>query len=154
MTTIAYRDGVIAADTQETWDDGSFTPCKKIYRISSSDAEIDGHIVALAGGSYSAEVFLEWYENGDWNDPPDLVNLDADEDFEALVVKNDGTLWTCNRLFAFIPIKVDYFAMGSGGKAALGAMAVGATADEAVRAAMKHDCYTGGKVQTLKVTHN
>jgi len=151
MTTIAYRDGVIAADTQETWEDGSFTPCVKLYRMPKSVAEVGGHIVGLAGGSYAGELFLEWYQVGDWDNPPDLVNLDLEEDFEAIIVKPDGSLWSCNRLFAFIPHKTEYFATGSGGKVALGAMAMGATAEEAVRAAIKHDCYTGGRVQTIGV---
>jgi len=151
VTTIAIRDGVIAADTQETWEDGSFTPCVKLYRMPWDAEDVAGHIVGLAGGSYAGELFLEWYRDGDRDEKPDLTNLDLEEDFEAIVLRPDGTLWSCNRLFTFIPHKTEYFATGSGGKVALGAMAMGATAEEAVAAAIKHDCYTGGDIQVMTI---
>ena len=44
-----------------------------------------------------------------------------------------------------------YFAMGSGRDFALGAMAAGASAEEAVRAAIAHDVYSGGEVVTLRI---
>ena len=42
-------------------------------------------------------------------------------------------------------------AIGSGSAYALAAMDMGASAEEAVRAAMKRDIYTGGRVRVLRV---
>ncbi|GAI22667.1 unnamed protein product, partial [marine sediment metagenome] len=42
-------------------------------------------------------------------------------------------------------------AIGSGSAYALAAMDMGASAEEAVRAAMKRDIYTGGKVRTMRI---
>lgn len=42
-------------------------------------------------------------------------------------------------------------AIGSGAAYALAAMDMGASAEDAVRAAMKRDIYTGGKVRAMKV---
>lgn len=43
-------------------------------------------------------------------------------------------------------------AIGSGSAYALVAMDMGASAEEAVRAAMRRDIYTGGKVRTFRVS--
>ena len=42
-------------------------------------------------------------------------------------------------------------AIGSGSAYALAAMDMGASAEDAVRAAMKRDIYTGGRVRTMRV---
>ncbi|MNJ79145.1 hypothetical protein D3C77_770710 [compost metagenome] len=42
-------------------------------------------------------------------------------------------------------------AIGSGAPYALAAMDMGASAEDAVRAAMKRDIYTGGKIRTLRI---
>jgi ATP-dependent protease HslVU (ClpYQ) peptidase subunit len=48
-----------------------------------------------------------------------------------------------------VPVIADYAAIGSGGMFAMGAMAHGATAEEAVAAAALHDKNTGGNIQSL-----
>lgn len=45
----------------------------------------------------------------------------------------------------------EYAALGNGAHYALGAMAAGANAVQAVRAGMKHDAMSGGRVQYLSV---
>ena len=92
MTTIAYDcdDGTVAADSQDTGDGGQKYNCLKLFHSR-------GHVIATAGGSYSGIAFVQWFdswEDGgepDWDDCPDFVNLDYDEDFECLVIRADGT---------------------------------------------------------------
>ena len=48
-------------------------------------------------------------------------------------------------------VESKYIAIGSGGKAAIVALDYGATAIEAVEAAMKHDLYTGGEIEWLEL---
>lgn len=47
------------------------------------------------------------------------------------------------------PIKDEYFAIGSGGPYAMGAMAMGATPEEAVAIAARFDPGTGGEVEVM-----
>ena len=86
MTTIAYDSdaGIIAADSQETGYGGEKYSCKKLYRVGE-------YIIATAGGTYAGMAFVRWFElwdgEPDWDDHPDFINLDLDEDFECLVVR-------------------------------------------------------------------
>ena len=149
MTTIAYdsKTGEIAADSQETGGNGEKYNCQKLYRIGDA-------IVATAGGTYAGMKLIEFMDEYDgepeWGEAPDLTNLDLDEDFECLVIRGDGTCYMINRLFAPADQSGNRFiTLGSGGKAARGAMMAGASPKEAVEIAKKIDTYTGGKVHVM-----
>ena len=149
MTTIAYDvdAGHIATDSQETSGNGEKYNCKKLF-------EVNGYIIATAGGSYAGMAFVNWMANWhgdpDWSDHPDFVNLDTDEDFECLIISPDGECFTVNRLLTPLPQKGNkLITLGSGSKAARGAMMAGATAKEAVEIAKKIDSYTGGRIQEV-----
>lgn len=62
-------------------------------------------------------------------------------DGKALSFEPSGTTW----------YNVEYAAEGSGSTIALGALAHGATAVEAVTAAIKHDCYSQGPLTILRM---
>jgi hypothetical protein len=145
VTTIAYRDGVMAADTRGT--DDSYHPgiykCEKLFRV-------DGDIIATAGEDTTGMLFVDWYGSkklGRRAKPPARL-VEGEADFCCLVLTKDGLFWYdkwCR------PNKIldEFYAIGSGGAYAMGAMAHGATAEEAVRTAMRWDPYTGGDVQTM-----
>lgn len=149
MTTIAVDLDAreIAADSQDTDEGGQKYHCQKLF-------EVNGHIIATAGGSYAGLLFVEWFDQWenepDWDERPDLLNLDLEEDFECLVIRPDGSCYTVNRLF--VPYEQEHnrqIAIGSGGKAARAAMMAGCRPKDAVKIAKKIDTYTGGKVISL-----
>lgn len=146
MTTIAYDSeiGIVAADSQETWGSGEKYNCKKLFTVGDL-------VVATAGGTYAGMLFVNWLDiwdgEPDWDERPDLINLDSEEDFECLIIRPDHSCFTVNRLF--VPVeqgKNRFITLGSGGKAARGAMLAGATPKEAVMIAKQIDSFTGGKV--------
>lgn len=143
MTTIAYRAGVLAADsrvsiTTEGGGDRFFDRSKKLIRKGNA-------IIALAGESSPGMVFAAWYGSG--KKPPSRL-IDGGADFTALVLTPKG-------LFEYDaycePERVDeeFYAIGSGAKAALGAMHMGASAIQAIEIAMKIDPSTGGRVMSM-----
>lgn len=141
MTTIAYCKGVLAGDSQAT--DDQVWKTRKISRINSSAGTL---LVGWCGEVHSALVFVEWLKN-DKNRKPDISN----EDFEAIVVAETGkvTIWTSN-LIPWAP-RGKFFAIGSGGKVAMGAMLAGKGAVDAVKIACKVDPYTRGPVHSLRL---
>tara|TARA_S200002703_G_scaffold66963_1_gene58119 strand:- start:24 stop:479 length:456 start_codon:yes stop_codon:yes gene_type:complete len=151
MTTIAYRDGIVAADSQETFGDGRIGFCKKLYKVKDT-------VIATAGDSYTGLMFVDWFERGArMEDAPDLSMVTADEDFECLVLEDTETIYTINRFFQkyYIEMPDNYYAIGWGANYALVAMDVGdLTAKEAVKVAAKYDAYTGGKITTMKVSES
>ena len=142
MTTIAFRDGVVAADTGMTRAYGGRSGTTiKIVRNAAGD------IAAAAGDAGYAAVFLRWFMAGEAG-PPSLPDKEG----------GVGTIYRAGKpttLTTFEPsggfdIEAAYFAIGSGCCEALGAMFAGADAPTAVRAAIAHNNGTYGEVTVLR----
>lgn len=144
MTTITYRDGVLASDSRETstngevGDDGYVVNdcCKKVYRLP------DGRLFAAAHATEDGERLLRALCNN--QTPPAL------DDVCALLINHDGTVLMYEG-HIWIKQKGPYFAIGSGARFALGAMKVGAGAVKAAKVGAAMDPYSGGPIQTLKL---
>jgi len=140
LTTIAYKDGVIAADSCAT-DEGSETAgavktqCEKLFRKI-----VDGRnvIIATAGETAPGLTFVQWYGSG--KKRPSRL---ADADFTVLVL-DDGVLYESGPWCVLEKVMAPFYAIGSGRKCALAAMACGKTALEAVEVASLFDPYTAG----------
>jgi hypothetical protein len=145
MTTIAFRDGIMAADSQESNGDTK-GHCLKLFQ--KKDEEGNETIIGTAGGSFSGMLYVEHFGTGK-SRPEAVSSVTEDEDFHVLLW--DGWhLYEVNRLW--LPVRVPpcpFFAIGSGRAAALGAMHMGASAEEAVQVAKKIDNYTGGPVKLM-----
>jgi ATP-dependent protease HslVU (ClpYQ) peptidase subunit len=143
VTVITYRDGVLAADSRVTVDsEGGGTRmflCDKLFRkIVTVDGEQQEVILATAGESSSGMHFVDWYGSG--KEPPIELFTYADADFTILVLKKDG-LWEYDAWCRGMRVKDRFYAVGSGAKAALGAMHMGASAEQAAKIACKIDPY-------------
>lgn len=147
MTTIAYKDGIIAADSRATYTTeagGSRKHiCTKLYRkqITEGRKTFDV-IIATAGESSPSLVFLDWYGTG--TPIPDVL-LHHGGDFTCLILRPDG-LFEVDVMCRPDPIMEPFYAIGSGAKEALAAMHCGKSAIEAVRVASVYDPYTGGRI--------
>lgn len=141
MTTIAYRSGVLAGDSQAT-DDQRWTN-DKIFAIDTRAGRL---LVGICGEVHAGLIFLEWLKD-DRNRKPDL----GSEEFDAIVIAENGrvTVWN-ESLIGWRP-KGKFFAIGSGAPSAMGAMHAGKSAVEAVKIACKVDPYTRGPVRSLKL---
>jgi hypothetical protein len=80
------------------------------------------------------------------DDPPDVTGL------QALIVRPNGRIFLFeSRRHGLVPVEDGYHAIGTGMAIALGALYAKASAAVAVKAAIKHDRNTGGKVQTIRL---
>lgn len=139
MTTIAYKNGIVAYDSRVTVNniifDNDFD--KKI--------ESDGAVFFLSGTVADYKSFINVY----------LGKEDKNEniDVEAIVfqggilyrssVYEKGVCWKS-------PLRMEHsYAIGSGEKFALAFMDAGYNAEDAVIATMNRDCWTGGRVRTF-----
>lgn len=155
MTTIAYRKGVIAADSRttiETEGGGArMFLCEKLFRKAVTiDGVLQEVIVATAGESSPGMVFLDWFGTG--KEPPDRL-IDGEADFTCLVLQQDG-LYEYDAWCRGIKIEDEFYAIGSGAKAALGAMQMGASAARAVEVACKIDPYSGPPITSMRLKPN
>ena len=131
MTVIAYKDGIIAADRAASRCD-TITECQKLF--------VKGEVVfALHEFLAAAHGMMLWYLDGANPSEYSFPKYKAEEaeDWAGLIVF-DKELFEFEKFTIKIPIVGEYNAWGNGREFALGAMAVGATAVEAVCAASKH----------------
>ncbi len=140
MTTIAYRDGVLAADGRMSQGHTVVTDkYTKVKRIPG------GLAVAGSGDVTRLAAFVDWLMGGSEGARPSLKNCDA------LVVYPSGKVEAFDETGSVILPKSGYYAEGSGRAFALGAMAMGADAREAVKVAARFDQGTGGRIKSITI---
>lgn len=141
MTTIAFRDGLLAADGRMTYGDTIFTDkTRKIHRLS------DGALFALCGDVSYVQPMLDALED----DEVDLPEVADGSSFTAVIVEKDGKVRIYEGRGGYIALDAPYYAFGSGEEYAIGAMDMGASAEEAVRVACGRDLGSGGDIQVEK----
>ena len=138
MTTIAYnhKDKEIAVDGQATSGNTVVsTSTKKLHRITHGWAAFAGELGCVEGH--------------------DVVNLDRIQgEIIGLVMYDTGQVFEVHinatgRVHMY-KLTTDY-AVGSGREYALGALYAGASAKDAVKAAIKYDIYSSGKITVKKM---
>lgn len=143
MTAIAYRAGIMASDTNIEFGFIKSTETKAIRH--------NGYLIGVSGSSCPHnDDFIRWF----------FADLKANRrlefkgcDFEALVVTPQGKmqLWSHDGLCYPVPPAAKFWAVGSGAETCMGAMEMGATAAQAVAAAIKWAKGCGGRVTTQRL---
>lgn len=139
MTTIAYRDGVLVGDgrlSSEGMIEGTFVKVGRCGRV----------LAGAAGHTPTAQAFMRWFKGGCVGAP---ILGTKDRPLEALIVRPGQPLIYINHGWG--EIEAPFYAIGSGGSVATGAMAAGASAEEAVRIAMRYDPWTGDPLTVLRL---
>lgn len=132
MTVIAYKDGLLASDSAISSDIVYIASMKKVIRTSA------GWLVGGCGDVVHVVRFLSWAEAGfkARSRPP------PSEDFAGMAIAPDGSLSLFEKDMMAFPVSAPFLAIGSGADLALGAMAHGASAAQAVEIAIQfcHGC--------------
>lgn len=137
MTTIAYRDGALAADSRATVN-GWKQPhtVRKIFRAD------DGSICAVTGdlarGTKAAAALATGLPVPDLGDETRVIHLSRDG---LRIYEGCGSF----------DIDCEFTAFGSGSIAAQAAMVMGADAEKAVSVASMFDDATGGDVIVMRL---
>lgn len=145
MTCIAVsvKHGVLAADTRCSAD-GVMFGVSKVRRI--------GKRVLAAAGDW--DYVLKFWEliKGKSNKE---IGLHDEANLEAIELNEDG-IFLYSGAGKRYRINDEFFAIGSGAPYAIGAMAMGATPEEAVALAARFDPATGGAIEVfpLKAVRN
>ncbi|WP_335944452.1 proteasome subunit beta [Pseudomonas sp. G166] len=140
MTTIAYKGGVIAYDGRQT----------RSGAIVSDDCSkcqvVDGVSFFLSGAVCDEKALIAAYFGTPSPTPVECSGYVVDGGKLMMVGYDDKTgIWKQE----LDPSNPD--AIGSGAPYALVAMDMGASAEDAVLAAMKRDIYTGGLIRTVVI---
>ena len=138
MTTIAYKDGVLASDRRAT--SGSEPPMTvdKLYQLNN------GAVLGFAGMLDEGFRVVDWINAGMYPDEKPKV-----QHSEFIYLTVDGPFYM-EKFLRLLPIVDPFFAIGSGAQYALGAMASGRSAAEAVEVASRFDPLTGNGVLSFQ----
>lgn len=151
MTTIVVTPTMMVADTMVSFEErGIFYPTQKIFRIN-------GELVGARGHSGNCLRMLEWAKSG-WtmSSRPKFEKVEEDDndseglyDTDVLIVNKQGIFYFCPEYPQPEEILFPFFAVGSGGKCAMGAMKAGADPIKAVQIAAEVDLWTGPPIHIL-----
>lgn len=139
MTTIAIRDGIMAADT------AVFEGAVYAGIISKIVKARDGSLVGASGKAAACWDYIHRAQVE--SDKP----MQIGEDASALIIKPDGSVWCIEAGGPPFRIEGPFHATGPGAGVAIGAMAAGATAEEAVEIACRYDKASRAPVETLRL---
>lgn len=148
MTVIAYKAGVMAADTMLSAYNSQHR-AQKIVRLP------DGGVAGGCGQWNRAWAGLKYLaDGGDMDSRPNPRTPEGPPDIDGatlLVVKSDGTLWLIEDEFPAFPIRDVVASVGCGSDAAMMAMTLGHSAVQAVAAVTRQDLLCGDPVQSMSV---
>lgn len=142
MTTIAYKDGVVAVDTMSTcggWIDSHNV--RKLHRLP------DGSIAACTGAFAKGMQLIDWIKNGEQGGQPDIGASSS-------VVRFFRDRQRVYEFGHYFELNESLIAFGSGSPVAKGVMLSGATPEQAVRIVMEIDPNTGGDVVSETVAQD
>jgi hypothetical protein len=139
MTTIVYRDGIIAADSLVV-SGGTKLPGKvdKVFDLG------DGYYTFCGDTARGHLVLASLLEDEDlptWNE----------DDTTCIRIDDDGACWIYEGMGPWQKEGGPYHAWGSGRDLAFGALYWGHNAVEAVEVAMAHDTLTEAPIQVIHV---
>lgn len=147
MTTIVYRDGIMAADSRGY--SGGSEPIgskAKVFRLN------DGSLVGVSSTEPGvSEVLVDWL-NSDASS--EALSVLPKQKWSALLVRpNEDVFYFCDSPCPSGPLRAPFYAIGSGAAYAMGAFSCGSTSAKAVSVASEHDVWTGGEIIELYL-HN
>lgn len=143
MTTIAVKNGVIAADSQCTTSFTRFDSVK-LKRITSGPYA--GYVFGGAGSVATLSVMLAQVTAGE------LSPISTDDEGSSTAIVVSAQRGYRLESGSMIPSRFrGCYAVGSGCDFAMGSMLAGVSAVEAVRIATKLDLGTGGPVRSIEL---
>lgn len=139
----------MACDLQGTLGDSQIlTLPTKIYKFKPHERTYPNSefIMGFAGTAGDAITMADFFENPDtYDEVPE-----PEQPIQGMVLTPDGRIYHMTGPTKWVRIMDAYFSIGSGSSVALGAMAMGATPKQAVKAAIKVDPFSGQGIKSLK----
>lgn len=145
MTTIAYKDGIIAYDSRATRGDYILTD------KADKKRETEENVFFMSGLVDEFKAFIDLYERSE--QPTHKLDINAFINSKIEKKLYYAACWKSDEgVYLIHETEVDcHQAIGSGTSFAYTAMDCGKTAEEAVKIAMLRDPKTGGEVKIFQI---
>jgi ATP-dependent protease HslVU (ClpYQ) peptidase subunit len=140
MTTVAYDGYTLAGDSLATYGDTKLDiPIPKVQVLYNNKWKA----MAWCGQMSQAEKVKEWIIHSGQEKP-------ETEGCRFMLIDQDNKPWLMDQHLIPVPLPIP-FALGNGENFAIGAMAAGKSAKEAIEIASKYDAFTGGEIFEVKI---
>ena len=133
MTTVAWDGETLAGDCLMNHN-GTPTRTRKVFRLIASDRRV--RLIGLSGHAGDNAEYMRW-ARGEADRPLSFKEL------RVIVIDDKRRIWQTDENMHWLRIIKKNWAIGSGADFAMGAMAAGKTAIEAVGIGSKLDIHTG-----------
>ncbi len=147
MTTVAFRDGVMASDSQGNDSGIGIVKLQKLFKRKIGGKE---YLIGVCGYWEAALLWMDWFAKKDSATFERLTKLTEDNGFTVLLWDGKKLMYS-DTLMRLTECNQEYYAVGSGAAHAITAMDCGKSARQAVQMAMKRDINTGGRVVTMRL---
>lgn len=148
MTTIAWDGTYLAADCA-SWSGGTRRRFKKVFKVKAPDGRV--FLVAFAGNASFALAVLGWMQGKrERPHPLDFIKAEDLNTQLALVIDEKRRVWQLGYELMYTEAKEKIYGFGAGQDFAWGALEAGATAEQAVRIAIKRSDYAGLGVDKVR----
>ncbi len=154
MTTIAYKDGIMACDGLVSESGNRFTVGTKIFRLPSNallgvsgDCDFRA-IVDLLADVKSVEDLPSSEELGALGQSYEVLLVLKKHEFYCVETPRDKN---GNCRGQVLRVKEKYSTVGSGSLFAFGAFEMGASAEEAIKVACKYDLYSSPPFFSMEI---
>jgi ATP-dependent protease HslVU (ClpYQ) peptidase subunit len=142
-TIVADREqGYMAADRRVTSNDGEvIMSCPtKIELVEVGDEVWLAGLCGLEGPGF---VFLDWLENGDWDEPLEpMTGLEEEDGFSVLILNPEG-LYVVDKFMRMTELFDRWYAVGTGGPFAWAVLKAGCGVEKAMDVAIEMDPHSG-----------
>ena len=148
MTIIAYRHGILATDSGVFSGNTYLGSAKKALKNEA------GWLGAATGTAFACTAFKVWFldiTTGAYEKPFHVFSDSTNDYFMGLLVKPNGDVFYIDKHGQLMSVDNEYHVLGSGQEIALGAFAMGATAEQAVAATIQHGKCCTGDIQTVRL---
>jgi ATP-dependent protease HslVU (ClpYQ) peptidase subunit len=146
MTIWVYRNGILASDSAIFADTLVVGTIRKV-------AKKGGWLAAGAGNARDMALFLDTFEaNIEEAGEEFTINSDAKlENLGGLLVSPEGRVFQIDSGGYPYECEAEFHSGGIGEAMAIGAMAMGATAEEAVQICIDYNAYCDGAIQVVRL---
>lgn len=148
MSTIAFDGSMIAFDTQLTCE--SMIEQVRVNKVLPVPKSKQFLYAGGVGDPCCVTEFINWLNHSHSEETAVEFPIVNDASSAFIAIDKTGTAWIFERLDTPVYKTKQFLSIGSGSHFALGAMAMGATAEEAVKIAGRFDVYTSG-VKSYKI---
>ena len=149
MTTVVYKNGILAADSLVTYRGRRIGLTNKVFEVKATIITENNKIFSGSGCIMHYKLFADFLR-GESIDK-ELFKSISEEGFDGIVIdKKTKEVTFYDQHLCPETVNAEFHCLGSGADIARGAMLMGATTKQAIECASISDIYTNDEIKEIR----